>query len=203
MRSAAQVDPIALPVQADLVLVRNAGDDLGLVDLTQTLEEPHRLVARQDAAGDFLVRLGELGHLRFDGGEILRGEGTLVGKVVIEAVLDDRADGHLRLREQLLHRLRQQVRRGVADDLEPLRVLVGHDGEMRVLGNDVGGVDQLAVHARGERRLAQSRANAARDLIHRHRVVEAALTAIGQGDNGHSGNFSRARDSCRLGLAPN
>src|SRR5205814_2201223 len=82
---------------------------------------------------------------------------------------------------------------------EPLRVLVGHDGEMRVLDNDVGGVDQLAVHARGERRLAQSRANAARDLIHRHRVVEAELTAIGQGDNGHSGNFSRARDSCCLG----
>src|SRR5439155_15461369 len=45
VRSAAQVDPIALPVQADLVLVRNAGDDLGLVDLTQTLEEPDRLIA--------------------------------------------------------------------------------------------------------------------------------------------------------------
>src|SRR2546430_3913513 len=50
----------------------------------------------------------------------------------------------------------RSVRRGVADDLEPLRVLVGHDGEMGVFGNDVGGVDQLAVHARGERRLARS-----------------------------------------------
>ena len=190
MRSAAQVDPVALPVEADFLLLRNAGDDLGLVDLTQSPEELHRLIARHDAAGDFLVRLGQLGHLRFDGREILRREGALVGKVVVKAVLDDRADGDLRLREQLLHRLRQQVRRGVADDLEPFRVPVGHDGETRVLGNDVGGVDQLAVHARGERRLAQPGANAARDLVHGHRVIEAALTAIGQCDNGHSGDFS-------------
>ena len=28
-------------------------------------------------------------------------------------------------------------------------------------------------------------ANVARDLVHRHRVVEAALTAIGQSDDGH------------------
>ena len=189
MRPAAQVDPVALPVEADLVLVRNAGDDLGLVDLPQSREELHRLIARHDAARDFLVCPGQLGHLRFDGREILRGEGALVGKVVIKAVLDDRADGHLRLREQLLHRLRQQVRRGVADDLEPIGILVGHDGETGILGNHVGGVDQLAVHARGERRLAQPGANAARDLVHGHRVVEAALTAIGQGDNGHSGDF--------------
>ncbi len=202
MRSAAQVDPVALPVEADLVLVRNASDDLGLVEFTQAFEELHRLISRHDAAGDFLVRPGEFGHLRFDGLEILRGKGTLVGKVVIKAVLDDRADGHLRLREQLLHRLRQQVRRGVADDLEPIGILVGHDGETGVLGNDIGGVDQPAIHARGERRLAQPRANAARDLVHGHRVVEAALTAIGQGDNGHSGNFSRTRNSSRTERAP-
>ncbi len=49
----------------------------------------------------------------------------------------------------------------------------------------VGGIDELAVDARGECRLAQARANAARDLVHRYRGIEAALTAIGQCDNGH------------------
>ena len=107
--------------------------------------------------------------------EILGRERALVGEVVVEAVLDHRADGHLRLREQLLHRLRQQVRGGVADDLEPVGILVGDDRELRIVIDDVGGIDQLAVDAAGERGLAQARANAARHLVHRDRVVEAAL----------------------------
>src|SRR6202171_4114584 len=67
MRAAAQVDPVALPVEADFLLLRNAGDDLGLVDLTQSPEELHRLIARHDAAGDFLVRPGQLGPLSLRG----------------------------------------------------------------------------------------------------------------------------------------
>ena len=54
----------------------------------------------------------------------------------------------------------------------------------------VGGVDELAIHAPGERGLAQAGANVARDLIHRYGVVEAALAAIGQGNNGHVRDFA-------------
>src|SRR5438477_11232404 len=32
---------------------------LGLVDLAQAFEELHRLIARQDAPGDYLIRVGE------------------------------------------------------------------------------------------------------------------------------------------------
>src|ERR1700730_15801286 len=44
MRPAAQVDPVALPVEADLVLVRNAGADLGLVDIPPAREDLQRLI---------------------------------------------------------------------------------------------------------------------------------------------------------------
>ena len=64
--------------------------------------------------------------------EILGREGSRVREVVVEAVFDHRTDGHLRFREELLDGLRQQVRGGMADDLQPLRVAFGDDRERRV-----------------------------------------------------------------------
>ena len=60
VRAAAQVDPVALAVEADLLFLRDAGDDLGLVVLAESLEELHGLIARHHAAVDLLVRLREL-----------------------------------------------------------------------------------------------------------------------------------------------
>ena len=84
-------------------------------------EELHRLVARHDAARHLLSALASSAILRFDRRQVLGREGPLVREVVVEAVLDHRADGHLRVREELLDRLRQQVRGGMADDLEAVR----------------------------------------------------------------------------------
>ena len=66
-----------------------------------------------------------------------------------------------------------------------------------IVVDHVRGIDELAVDARGERRLAQARANAARDLVHRHRVIEAALTAIGQCDDGHGTLVEICAESAR------
>jgi hypothetical protein len=79
-----------------------------------------RLVARQNPARHRLVLLRELGHLRLDRREILGSERALVGEVVIEAVLDDRTDRHLRVGKELLHRVSEQVSRRMADQLEPV-----------------------------------------------------------------------------------
>ena len=145
-------------------LRRDAGDDLGLVVLAHVLEELHGLVARHHAPADLQVRRGDFLHLRFELLEVFGREGTLEREVVVEAVLDDRADGDLRLRVDGLHRLGQQVRGGVADDLERRRILLRDDGQLRVFVDDEGRVDQLAVHAAGERRLGQSRADAGGDF---------------------------------------
>ena len=121
-------------------------------------EELHRLVARHHLALHRQVLLRDLGHLLLDRGEVLRREGPLVGEVVVEAVLDHRADGDLRVGEQLLHRLRQQVRGRVAQDVErPRDSSVGDDRDLGVGLDAVAGVDQLAVHLAGERGAREAR----------------------------------------------
>ena len=121
----------------------------------------------------------------FDRRQVLGRERARVGEVVVEAVLDHRTDGDLRLGKQLLHRLRQQVRGGVADDLQALRVVVGDDGELRVALDEERGVDQLAVDRPASAALAQARANAGRDLVHGDGAIEGSLAAVGQRDDGH------------------
>ena len=144
VRAAAQVDPVALAVEGDRLPGRNAGDDLGLVVLADALEVLDRRIAVHDPARHLLIRLRQLRHARFDGRQVLGGERALVGEVVEEAVLDDRADGDLGFGEQLLDGLRQQVRGGVADDFQAGRILGGDDRQLHVVIDDEGGVHQLA-----------------------------------------------------------
>ena len=65
-----------------------------------------------------LVALDDLAHLLFDGREVFRRERLVAEKVVEETVLDHRADGHLRSRIKLLHRLRQHMGAVMADELK-------------------------------------------------------------------------------------
>ena len=60
----------------------------------------------------------------------------------------------------------------MANHVEAVGVLVGDDGQLRVGVDQMAGIDQLAVHPPGERRLGQARANAGCDLRDRDRRVE-------------------------------
>ncbi len=88
---------------------------------------------------DFTLRadrdllLDDLLHLLFDLRQVVGREGALVGEVVIEAVVDHRADRDLRAGEQALHGLRQQVRGGMAQDIQRLGALLGDDLERGVM----------------------------------------------------------------------
>jgi len=110
VRTAAQVDEATLPVEGNGLPFGNGGDDLGLVVLPEGFEEFDRLVARPLLThhGDGLG--GELAHAGFDLLQILGGERTVVGEVVVEAVFDHRADGHLGLGKELLDGVREQMR---------------------------------------------------------------------------------------------
>ena len=57
--------------------------------------------------------------------------------------------------------------------------------DLGVPANDERSVDELAIDPSGERRAAQTGANARRDFSDRDRAVELLLAAIGQSDNGH------------------
>ena len=187
MRAATQIHPASLAVEADGLVRGDAGDDLGLVVLAQPFEERHGLIARHLATLDPQISLGEFAHLRLDGGEVLGRERTLVGEVVIEAVFDDRTDGDLRLREECLRRLREQMCGRVADHLERVRVFVGDDLEHRVRHDRERGIYEMAAHLTGERGFRKPRPDVGSDLRHGDGTLETALAAIRQRDHRHGG----------------
>jgi hypothetical protein len=86
---------------------------------------------------------------------------------------------------EALHRLRQQVRGRVADDLQPLRILRGDDADLGVVLDQVAGVAQPAVDLAGQRGLGQARADVGRDVHHRYGLVVLSLAAVRQRDRRH------------------
>ena len=69
------------------------------------------------------MRCDDLAHLLFDLRAGLRGERLVAGEIVVEAVLDHRADGDLGAGTQLLHGFGQHVGAVVADQFQ--RLVVG------------------------------------------------------------------------------
>jgi hypothetical protein len=70
----------------------------------------------------------------------------------------------------------------VADDLQPIGVLVRDDGERGVALDAVARVDNLAVDLAGQRRLGQAGADGGGHLGHRGGLRKLASRAVGQRD---------------------
>ena len=134
-----------------LELVRLGGElGLGVVD---RVDHP---------AGEPLAGLDDLAHPLVEVGEVLRGERPRDVEVVVEAVLDRRADAELGVRERLLHGLRQHVGGGVPDH-RPAVLGVGRDRlGLGVLVGGPGQVAQPAVAGPGRRRWPAGRWSAVR-----------------------------------------
>ena len=121
-------------------------------------------------------------------------------EVVVEAVLDGRADGVLGARPEAQDGLRHDVRGGVAQDLERLGVvgLERDDGERVAVVERRGDVDEARLgggasgasvrraprrgHAARDGGLRQSRADRRRRVVHGRAVVEFERGAVGEGD---------------------
>ena len=99
------------------------------------------------AAGEVLPGADDLLHLLLERGEVLGGEGPLGVEVVVEAVLDRRADAEPRAGEQLLHGLGEHVGGRVPDD----RAAVGAGGGHRLdVGVGLGSPVQVLEVAAGD-----------------------------------------------------
>ena len=88
-----------------------------------------------------------------------------LGEVVVEAVLDDGADRHLRAGPELLHRLGHDVRGVVADELERLRVRAGEDLDGGIAGDGVGEIGEPAVDGHGHGLLGEALGDGLRELL--------------------------------------
>ena len=82
-----------------------------------------RLVARHLEPLERLVGLDDLGHLGLDGGKVLLAELVLQVEVVVEAVVDRRAEGQLHAVEQPHHGPGHHVGAGMPHDPPGLRGL--------------------------------------------------------------------------------
>ena len=121
VRAAAEVGEVALRVERDVALRRV--DELDLVVLALLGEELLRLVGGDLLAlpGAALLQLAL--DLRLDLLERVLADRLRELEVVVEAVLDRRPDRDLRARIEAPDGLGQQVRRGVAQDVERVRVV--------------------------------------------------------------------------------
>ena len=155
MRPDAQIDEIALAVEADLLACRDLADIFGLVALADAGEEGDRGVALPDLAGDLLVAADDLAHPLLDLLEVFRGERLVAGEIVIEAGLGRGAEGDLGLGIKLLDRLGHHVGGVVAQDLEPLGRFAGDDCDRGVMVDHGGEVARPAVDLDGDRRLGE------------------------------------------------
>ena len=114
VRTGAHIGEVAVLVEADGVGVE-ALDQLLLVGLVVGLGPGGRLLAGRRVLLELQVALGDLAHPLLDGLERLIIDGRRHLHVVIEAVLDGRADGEARPGIQLGDGRRHEVRRAVAD----------------------------------------------------------------------------------------
>ena len=157
-------------------------------------ERRQGLVDRQLGAHRRVVLGDDLLHLGLDAREVGLGDRLGQLEVVVEAVLDGRADRVLGARPEPQDGLRHDVRGGVTQDLERLGVvgLERDDGEGVAVVQRRGDVDEArfgcapvaarARHAARDGGLRQSRADRRRGVVHGRAVVEFERGAVGEGD---------------------
>jgi hypothetical protein len=127
MRASAQIVPIALRINLQVLPLGNRIDQFNLVDFTLIGKNLPRFFARPDLLGERLVAGNDFPHFLFDHRQIFRREGLVLGKIVIKAVLDDRANGDLRAGEKLLYRFCKHMRTIVTDEFQRTRVFACQD----------------------------------------------------------------------------
>ncbi|MNF59181.1 hypothetical protein D3C84_407620 [compost metagenome] len=185
VRTTAHVDVFFVIVQTHGLLARHVFDQTQLVVLATGGEHIDHLGPRGHLLDHVVVFFDQLLHALLDRRHVIQGKRTLAGNVVVETFFNDRTDHHLGARKQLLDRMTDQMRTGVANDLQPLLVFRRNDLQGRVAVDQIAGIDQLTVDLAGHRRLGQAGANGLGHLEHGYRMIERTLTAVGKSNDGH------------------
>ena len=164
VRAGAEVDELALAVEADDRVIGQLVDQLHLVGLVALGHERDGLLPGQLKALDAQIFLDDLLHLALERGQHVGREGDLGVEVVVEAAVDSRADGQLGRGVEALDGLCEDMRSGVVEDV--CTALVGEGEELDVVacGEGTGECGQLAVDFGGQD-LAADQACGLRSII--------------------------------------
>src|SRR6056297_1587434 len=197
MRAAAEVLPVAVPIQAHRLTLGDRLDQLDLEMLAGGFVVLDCLFARPDLGLHLVARVDDLLHLLLDGAEIFGREGFLAVEIVIPAVLDDRADGDAYIGPKLLDGAGHHMGKVMADELIGLRlVLQGMDGDLGIALDGPLQVPVLAVYRGRYGLLAPRVRDVGGDIGRGDASLKAARIAIGKG----KGNL--AHGPLLVGLAP-
>ena len=96
--------------------------------------------------------------------QVFRRERLVAGEVVIEAVLDHRADRHLGAGPQRLHGFGQHMRGVVPDQFQRARVFAGEEFDLGVFVDRVGEIGDRAVERHRDRALGERGRDALGDV---------------------------------------
>lgn len=136
---------LSLPATSSPALPPLEPDQLELVGLVRKLGA--RLVIAHDATNKALTLLDDLLHLFLDLPQVLGSKGSNRIEVVVEAVGDGGANAELRLGIDALNRLREHVRRRVAQNVQAVRAVDRNGLNGVCICHFCREVAQFAVHA--------------------------------------------------------
>ena len=145
MGALAEVEEAADPVARDPIPSLFA-HELHLQELPLLLEDPNRVFLVQDLPFERDALPDQLAHPRLDPLQVLPREGLFDDEVVVEAVLDGRADPVAGVGEQILDRCGQQVRRAVTEHVEPVGVARSQEPDLGVRSRAKTEIHFPAVH---------------------------------------------------------
>ena len=187
VRPAAEVGEGAVAVERDgldALVAHEVPDQLDLVVLALALEALDRVLHRHVAALERLVGLDVLAHLRLDALEVGVRDLHPVGEVevVVEAVVDRRADRDLGAGVELEHGLGEHVGGVVAEQVEGLGALVGDDRDRLALVEGSAQIAQVAVDLDRQRRACQALADCACGVGAGGAVLQLELVAVWERD---------------------
>src|SRR6266571_1261423 len=144
VRAAAEVDEFSGGVERNHRLAGLFFHQLAFENLITLLVEIQSFGLGNELALVWEVLGGELVHLFFDFGEIFRSEGLVAEEFVEEAGVNRRTDAELHVRVEFHHGGGEQMRGGMTEDEEGIRIFFGEDLQVHVMVERPSQVNQLA-----------------------------------------------------------
>ena len=185
MRAAAEIEPVALLVDFELLVFGDRIDQLDLEQFAFVAKHFLRFVARPHFLGEGFVARDDFAHFFLDGVEILWRERLIAEEIVVEAVFDHRPDGDLRAGPQRLHGFSQHMRSVVANKFQRPRIVAGQKFDFGVVVDRIGKVGDLTIERHRDRALGQRRRNALGNVEAGDVLGILPTRAVGKGQGDH------------------
>jgi len=180
VRATAEIQPIALLVDFQRLVLGDRIDQFNLVVLTLAGKERLGLVARPQLLGKGLVSLDDLLHLLFNDRQVFRREGLFAVKIIVEAVFDDRPDGDRGTRPQFLNGFGHHMGRVMADQFQRPFISPRYEFYRAIATERIGKITQFTIIGVCDGVFGQRFGNAFSDFAAGRRCGEFTDIAIGK-----------------------